>query len=250
MRYFFGLDVLLMTMGKTGTSSVLHWIYMGMTNISKYKRDECGGKPLQDPSSPCWGNRCATLGDLTEDVQWRVLTSEKTIRLAVQRDPYERLISCFKSKFSCFPEVHHTNVRNRKVIVPRLRKEAGILGGVFRHEECMNVSEFGEALILARDRLKATDPHLRTLDRHYRPQRYYFDEIEYDVVWDTHDLKNSTLLQPLLERMPHKELVRAGMKNRNEGTGELFVPERAEKLLREFAKESNLGEYKYDFAKS
>lgn len=250
LRYFLDEDILIMTMGKAGTSSFLHWFYTGLTSLYRYSRDECEGRPLQNVSNPCWRNKVVYLFELPEDEQWRALRSQHTLRIAIQRDPYERLVSCFKSKLSCQPIRFGTALPGRGIIVPRLRREAGIDPATVRRPECMNITEFAQALLLARDNLRARDPTLRSMDRHYRPQLFFFDEIEYDLVFDVSDLRNSSLLSPIVSRLRYKDAVKDGIVKRTGTTGSPRISEQTERMLREFAKESRPGRLKRMLATS
>lgn len=113
----------------------------------------------------------------------------------------------------------------------------------------MNISEFAEALDAAR--LKAGTPghrltSLRKMDVHVRPQEFYFDEIEYDMVLDVGELSNVEYLQPIIDRMKYREVVKDGIEHRHASKGsELMIPESAARLLYMFAMESKPGKSKY-----
>lgn len=244
-RYFPRANLLLMTMAKGGTTSTFNWLYHGMRG-REYHHVDCETY-VQDISSECWGDDVINLYKLDEQEQWRILTSRETLRVAIQRNPFERLVSSWKSKITCESEVYGTDVRNRGEIVPRLLRRAGLPDD----KECLSLAEYAEALEAARNRVK--DPagklgSLRQLDVHVRPQEFYFDEVDYDLILDVKDLGNRTYVKPILQRLPHKHLeeVENGPPSMHASTGDqIMIPERTAKLLHLFAMESKWGETKY-----
>lgn len=244
--YFPKADVLFMTMAKGGTTSTFNWLYYGMAG-KKYNRTGCATY-VQDVKSPCWVDHALNLFQLPEDDQWRILTGDKTLRVAIQRNPFERLVSSWKSKFTCDDDIYGTDLNNRVFMVPALLRQAGITDDP---RQCLSITEFAETLDLIRTRVgtPATKlPSLRKLDVHIRPQEFYFEDVDYDMILDVKDLGNKTHLQPIMERLPHKDLknVQWGPPSMHSSTGDdLLIPERAAKLLHLFAMESKWGKTKH-----
>lgn len=244
-KYFPKPDILFMTMAKGGTTSTLNWLYYGMAG-SHYNRTDCATY-VQDVTSHCWDGHAIHLYKLSEDEQWRILTSAETLRVAIQRNPFERLVSSWKSKCTCDDDVYGTDLRNRNHIVPGLLRRAGMPDD----KNCLSISEFAETLEALRTRVGSPGvplKSLRQLDVHVRPQDFFFDEVKYDLVLDVKDLGNVTYLKPIIERLPRKDLekVQLGPSTMHASTGEeLPIPERAAKLLHLFAMESKWGKTKY-----
>lgn len=245
-KYLPKADILFMTLAKGGTTSTFNWVYYGMAGI-KYNRTGCETY-VQDLKSPCWIDHAKYLFQLPEDEQWRVLTSAETLRIAIQRNPFERLVSSWKSKITCDDDKYGTDVRNRDHMVPQLLRQGGMPED---SRVCLSIVEFAEALDAVRTRVGTSATKLtslRNIDVHLRPQEFYFDEVDYDIVLDVKDLGNATYLKPIMERLPHNNLdkVQWGPTVYHASSGEdLQIPERAAKLLHLFAMESKWGETKY-----
>lgn len=237
-------NIMFMTMAKGGTTSTWNWLYRGSTGRDKFNMTECETY-VQDVRSHCWGDEAVHVHLLSKEEQWRILTSKETLRVAIQRNPYERLISSFKSKFTCEDEKYGTDLRNRATMVPALRRQAGLPEG----EGCMSITQFAEALDSCR--LKAgSEGHrlksLRHMDVHVRPQDFYFDEIDYDMVLDIRELSNVTYLQPVIERLKYRDLVKDGIEHKHASGGDpLMIPEKAASMLHMFAIESRTGASKH-----
>lgn len=241
LLYLREADILLMTQAKGGTSSLLHWLFRGShAGNAKYNRTACGNLPIQNMEDHgCWGGRMLPAFRLGEREQMRVLREgNATLRVAVQRDPYERLISCFKSKFACKADEFGTDLRERSEKAYHLRKVADL--PTEQQLPCMNISTFAATLHLARARLRAKgDVDLRNLDKHYRPQRYFPHVISYDLVLNVHELCEEAKMRPLWRRLPFREEGRKAVQHlHSSGSVKVAQSEETERLLRDFAKES------------
>ena len=242
LTYFPHPDVLLMTMAKGGTTSTFNWLYYGLAG-RKFNKSACDTY-VQDVRSPCWLDHARNLYHMPDDDQWRILTGPDTLRVAIQRNPFERLVSSWKSKVTCEADVYGTDVRNRDAIVPQLLRQAGFVDD---HRNCLNISEFALVLDRVRARVGIKLQSLRKLDVHLRPQEFYFDDIDYDIVLDVNELGNVTNVEPILKRLPQNEhdFVKAGPPTMHSSKGDdLMIPESAAKLLHLFAMESKWGKLK------
>lgn len=243
--YLHKADILLMTMAKAGTSTTWHWLYPGVTGRKVWDMDACKTY-VHDMRSDCWGSDASFVYSLNPEEQWRVLaTSNSTLRVAIQRNPYERVISSFKSKFTCEHERFSTDVHNRETMVPILRHRCGMPD---RSWTCMNVSEFAQTLDSCRQHVGKPGyvSSLRLLDVHIRPQEFFFDEIDYDMVIDVNDLSDVNVVAPLINRVQYKDLVQNGPRVRHSsGHDQLSIPERAAAMLYAYAAESKPGKLKY-----
>lgn len=235
--YIRTIDTVIMSMAKSGTSTLFYWLYRGITG--RGWSPECNTY-VQDVRSPCWGSHATAIYELSPKERKRVLTSNQTLRIAIQRNPYERIISAFKSKFTCEHARFGTDLDAQPRIVDVLRRRAGLPANQSRG--CMSITEFAHALDLCRIRMN----NLRNLDVHIRPQQFYFDDIYYHLVLDVSHLSNTTLLTPLTARLPFAHLVGDRIpKKHASNADELVIPETAVVQLHNFASQSVVGGLRY-----
>lgn len=236
-------NIMFITMAKGGTTSTWNWLYRGVTGRPRFNMTQCKTY-VQDVRCECWGKEANYLYEMSESEQWRILKSAGTLRVAIQRDPYDRLLSSFKSKFTCEHEKYGTDLKNRATMVPTLRRQAGFPIG----KPCMNVSEFADALESCRVNAGAKGfklKKLRNMDVHVRPQDFFFDDIDYDIILDVKEMHVKNLL-PVIQRLKYSQLVEKGIEHRHASSGsELLIPEKTAKKLHAFALESKVGKSKY-----
>lgn len=238
-HYFPNADVLLIILAKGGSTSMFNWLYYGFAG-EKFNKSQCETF-AQNTDSPCWENHATKLYKMSEDDQWRILTGDATLRVAIQRNPFARLLSSWKSKITCDEGVYGTDVGNRDILVPKLLKQAGLKND---DRKCLSISELADTLDLVRRRVGTSETELKSLqklDVHLRPQEFFFEEINYHMVLDVSELANVSSVKPILQRLPKKDLryVRSGPPRMNRSKGkELLIPEKAAKLLHLFAMES------------
>lgn len=261
------VNVLFMTMPKAGTSTLWHWLYPGVTSVTTgWDSVKCGGH-VHDMQSPCWKGYASYVHTLPISEQRRILTSSSSkhddvLRVAIQRDPYDRLVSSFKSKFTCEDSLYGTDVKDRASLVPILRKRCGTISSSASQNnntvDCMTVSEFARTLDACRNNVGKLSglPSLDVLDVHIRPQTFHFDRIAYDMIIDVSALSDGRVLKPIVDRLPFRDVVKAVPKLRHQSTtaqsseggvdrGELMIGESAAKLLHAFARLSGTGSLKY-----
>lgn len=252
------VDIVFMTMAKGGTSTTWHWLYPGVTGRSKWDVASCHNY-VHEFRSHCWKPYASYLFELPVQQRWDLLSpsghssasngtsTKRTLRIAIQRNPYERIISAFKSKFTCEHDRFGTDVPDRRGMVPMLRKHCGMAqpAPASGFASCMNITDFANALEQCRVR---QDRDLSLFDRHLKPQQYFFDEIDYDMVIDVSDLSDVRVLKPIIDRIPeeNRHHVEKGPRLRHSsGSEELNIPESAAKLIYSFALESVQGDTKY-----
>eukprot|EP00737_Agarophyton_chilense_P004357 gb/GEZJ01005438.1/.p1 GENE.gb/GEZJ01005438.1/~~gb/GEZJ01005438.1/.p1 ORF type:complete len:315 (-),score=51.17 gb/GEZJ01005438.1/:131-1075(-) len=236
--YFPSADLLLASVAKAGSTSMFRWLYSGITGNKEYSNDVCGTN-VQDIQSDCWNSKAVYLKDISMAERRRILSSKSTLRVAIQRNPFDRLISAFNDKFACVTEQFNADL-TYSMIVPYLRDLAELPESP---KKCMNISEFAEALDLVRE--KKVVP-LQQLDVHIRPQQLHFDYIPYDIIVDVKRLSNVSLLQPVVDRLPFGDLVKEGIEHRHAvKRAELMIPEKTAKRLYLFASESDMGEERF-----
>lgn len=178
--------------------------------------------------------------ELSPEERRRVVCGADTLRVTVQRDAFERLLSSFKSKFTCDGEAYGTDVSNREFMVPNLLKRARMDS----RKTCLSLDEFAEALerirVQAAERGKSV---LRAIDVHVRPAKHHFGDIDWDIVMDLRDLNDKTLLTAIVKRMKYAHLIEDGPGRQHiSGKKELILGEKTAKLLHRFAMESEVGD--------
>lgn len=247
--YIPSAKVLFATMAKSGTTTLFHWLFKLTVGQGTWPT-HCLTY-VQDIRSPCWQGLAMSVHNLSLEEQEKVLYSDKKIlRIAVQRQPYKRLISSFKSKFTCEHEKYRTDLANRASMVPVLRRRAQLTAS---NTLCMNITEFADALDNCRRRAISFRngtrgfEFLRLLDVHIRPQVYCFNEIHYDAIIDVADLSDERVLKPLWSRFEHRHKVSpvAGRRHRSTGGSSLTIPDSAAKNLFSFASLSDTAPLRY-----
>lgn len=243
MIYLHKADIMLTTLAKAGSSSLWHWLYRGVTGRERWIADDCD-LHVHDKTSNCWNGHASYLFSLSPSEQLKILTSDKTLRVALQREPYERIISAFKSKFTCEDKRFSTDVHERDRLVTVLRRRSHLPEGV----PCMNISEFALALDICRQNVGRRDypANLSVLDDHIRPQEFFLEEIEYHMIIDVRHLSNVTVMQPIIDRVEFKDLVKDGIPARHgSGAEVLVIPEDAATKLHTYALESKQGPIRF-----
>lgn len=236
MMYFPTIDVILHVVPKGGTTAQLLWVYRGLTgeiDLLEWDEDKCKTY-IQDFTSPCWQNIGLYIHDLPVEKRREVLSRESTLRVAVQRDPYSRLVSAFKSKFTCERDRFHGD-RDLVVDVALLREQGGDHSG---KSECMSVDEYGN--ILDAMRLHVGEPgyvyRFKHIDGHIRPAEFFFEEVDYDLVLDVQHIKDASAVRELYNRLPYKDQLETSVPMvHTSSKSELKIPDEARRKLRAFA---------------
>lgn len=236
MMYFPTIDVILHVVPKGGTTAQLLWVYRGLSgelDLLEWDEDKCKTY-IQDFTSPCWQNIGLYIHDLPVEKRREVLSRESTLRVAVQRDPYSRLVSAFKSKFTCERDRFHGD-RDLVVDVALLREQGGDHSG---NSECMSVDEY--ANILDAMRLHVGEPgyvyRFKHIDGHIRPAEFFFEEVDYDLVLDVQHIKEPSAVRELYKRLPYKDQLEASVPMvHTSSKSVLNIPDEARRKLRAFA---------------
>lgn len=247
------VDMLVMLMSKSGSSSILNWLYVGITGLKKWDNRKCRAY-VHTIGSPCWSNYGVSFSRLPISRQRKLLFKRtKTLKVAIQRNPYERLISAYMSKFTCDDKMYSTDVHDRSYMVPRLLQLAAYTKST-QKKGCLNISEFATALSMCSSRFSIENLRL-VIDQHIQPQHYFFNIIDYDMVIDVNDLSDETVMTPIANRLPFNQSIKPVPRRRHVskavGSGdsddikEVSIPKDAETKLRAFAMHSIMGELKY-----
>lgn len=251
LAYIPATRTLFHTMGKAASSTTWHLIHSSLTNTT-WRNAQCGN--IHNKSRSCWNGTVIYPHYMRPDYSLlnRILfTDDNVRRVAIQRDPYERLISAYKSKYTCESDLFRTDVKDRANKVPLLYRHAGMNSTSASQAACLSVSKFAVLLDEIRRGVGKKDgvvESVRKLDNHIRPQSYFFDFIPYDVVVDVKQLSNLTVLHRIVGGFPHaEEAIQRVVADREEGNrhssgdASLNIPERAAVSLYKFASLSKQG---------
>lgn len=245
--YFPRIDVLIATLAKGGSTSVFETMFLGLTG-SPWSIKDWGD--VHNLSHQVWSSDATDLFKLPLSQQRQILTSSSpgsTLRIAVQRDPFTRLVSAYKSKATCEENRFIGNKKDHSYFVPLLRRHANLPPS---DQLCMNISEF--SLALDRIRLNSGTPgfvsSFRRLDIHIKPQDFFFNLIDYHLVVDVADWSDPMKMRSLLDRLPYSDKVRMRsevLHKSSSGKQELFLSEKAAASFHRFAMLSEPGILKY-----
>lgn len=191
----------LTTTAKAGSTTFLSWVHRGVTGRENF--GACNYTSVQDFGAPCWEGKVRHPFNLSGAERWRILNSPKVLRVAVTRDPFERLISAWKSKAACDSDDFGTDVVDRDAIVPVLLHQAGLR----RDSTCLSLPSFAQVLDMLRLLAEHGDFGLKDVNRNFRPQQCHFADIKYDMVLDVSQLSDMTILAPIVQKMKFPELV-------------------------------------------
>lgn len=193
--------VFLTTTAKAGSTTFLTWLHKGVTG--KPNADACNSTYVQDFRNPCWEGKVIHPFNMTNDERWKMIHSPDVLRVAVTRNPFERIISAWKSKAACDSDDFGTDVRDRDIIVPIMLRQAQMK----KAATCLSITSFADVL----DRLRRMSEQrvfkMKYLNKHFRPQECHFDLINYDIIIDVKMLESMTALQPVIDRMPFADLL-------------------------------------------
>lgn len=231
--------ILLILTLKAGTAALMTWLYRGVTGRPAWDREGCQTY-VQNLSSPCWQGHAHFLYDLPLATRWDLFTKDDVMRVSLQREPYDRLISAYKSKYTCESEkfLSDTNIP----FAHHLRKQARVAPG----QPCMELREF--AMILDRLRIYDGDKGISKvswIESHIRPIDLRTDIIDYDVVLDSRYLIHPESVSLLFERLPFKDTIPPYVPDdHTSGEAHLDVPDDVERSLRAFANISVVSQLK------
>lgn len=236
-------DLLVMTMAKAASSMTWDWLYRGLSGHSW--NDTACQSNIHNRYTSCWQPHAYPFDKLSAATQRRVLASSRTLRVAVQRHPFHRLVSAYKSKYTCDVARFHTHSGGLR-IVARLRRQLAMQPS---SPACMNVSEFGVALQRAQQYVGAQDfplASLLKLDNHIRPQQFFFGDIAFDLVLDVSDLSRPSRLAPVSRRLAFANAMREERRlYYSSGDAVLYLPEHTAFAMHSFTTLSVHGEHKY-----
>lgn len=212
---------------KAGSTTFWKWLFTGVTGKQEFN---CSSY-VQNVRAQCWDKRAIELHDLPPEVREFALTSPKVLRVAVWRDPFSRLVSCWKSKFACEAWKYGTDYPDRERMVPQLRHSAGL-----PDVPCLNISMYADTLEAVRLRVLSGNVPLKELNPHLRPQEFFFNDIKYNMILDVTELSDAKKVYRVWKRLPHRHEVQRRMEHLHKSTGEsIAIPEKAAELIGRFA---------------
>lgn len=186
---------------RAGTGAFLKWLRPAVTGSNT---EDCGPGGVYNLSSSCWNGRILHPASLSLDQQRHLVRSEDVLRIALTRDPYDRLLSAWKARAACDSDDYGTDVTERNILIPQLLRQASMLrpGTI-----CLSLSGF--ALVLDEIRRKAREGlfDLQELNRFWRPQRHFFEQVGYHMVFDLNDLSNHSIVTVVSRRLRFRRLI-------------------------------------------
>lgn len=223
--------ILLYFLLKGGSRALLGWLYEAVVGDGPWSDTFCQTY-IQDIHSTCWSGHAFFMSELDPITRLRILTSDDVLRVAIQRDPYQRLVSAFKGKYACGREVFKGDPSNSSVL--QLREQSKIR---LARPDCMTISEFAQAL-----RTLRTKGHLNGITQpkfaegHVRIQLLHDQEIDYDLVLDPRYFKYPKHLKLLYDRLPFKHLVKPLVSVQHASTDtQLQIPPQDDAELKAYA---------------
>lgn len=212
---------------KGGSTSFWQWLFVGVTGQTEFNCTTY----VQNVRAMCWKDRAVPLIDLPEERRMFVLTDPSVLRVAVWRDPFERIISCWKSKFACEAWTYGTDYPDRERMVPELRKIAAL-----PETPCLNISQYADTLDHIRSRIVVGAISIRDLNPHIRPQSFFFGSLNYSLILDVRQLSNARTVSAITDRLPYASLAGTRPQHLHESKGvELVIPESAAISIAKFA---------------
>lgn len=211
LAYIPSIRTLVYTCAKCGSTAVWQNLFTGLTG-RRWDSNACGGY-IQNPSAPCWGGLVRNLSSYTLAERHQILSSPDVYRVAVIRHPFERIISAFKSKFSCSQPTGNLLVKhgNRNIFttekfVRRLRRDANLSEEeMAKRRKCMTIDEFAYCLHEIQENIGTagfpTGFHL--VEDHIRPQQHFLKYIRFDVVLDIKQWKTQCSVNAIAEKLPY-----------------------------------------------
>lgn len=199
--YFHQPKILLAITLKAGSVALLDWMYRGVTASPGFNRKTCLTY-VHNVSSPCWHTHASFLHQLPLSQRWHLLTSDDVFRVGIQRHPYQRIVSAFKSKYSC-----DTVKFNSDLDLPfahDLRRAAGFSEG----PPCLELKEFATLLDVIRTKGGQDSVYKpEWIEANIRPFDLRHDIIDYDVILDSRYLVHERSVKFLYERLPFSRMV-------------------------------------------
>lgn len=226
--------ILMYFMLKAGSRAFLEWIYRGVTGMDAWS-DELCQTYIHDLNSPCWKDHADFVMHLDIKHRWHLFTANDVMRVALQRDPYQRLLSAYKSKYTCEKDKFYSDVNINYVTM--LRKQANMSISETSSSSCMDISEFANVLDRIRTVGGSQGVHeSKWIESHVRPQDVHADEIDFDIIIDSQFMKYPHCLSFIYERLPYRDNITSFVPEfHTSGNATLSIPSEAEHKLQLFA---------------
>lgn len=195
--------MMITTTAKAGSTAFWTWMLPGITGTATF--DPCNNTYIQNFNAPCWQGKVVHPFNMTDDQRWRMVNRHEILRVAIIRNPYERLISAWKSKAACESDDFGTDVEDRDKIVPILLRQAEI----HKQATCLSLTSFAQVLDKLRRMSLRGQFDIRQMNKHFRPQQSFFRHIRYDIILDVDQISNSTALAPIVRRLRFRDMMPA-----------------------------------------
>ena len=222
-------NILITTTAKAGSTTLWTCLHKGITGEPHFA---CNNETyIQNFNSPCWNYQVEYPLRMSSKERWRIVHDPNVFRIAITRDPFQRLLSAWKSKVACDSDEYGTDVIDRDIIVPIMLNQAGLSNDT----NCLSLAAFANVLERVRIMYIKGDFEIRFLNKHFRPQEYFFDHIDYDIIMDVDQLSNRSMLEPLVRRLKFPHLLEEAPSFLHRSKKQLHIHEDVAMLLYRFA---------------
>ncbi|PXF45114.1 hypothetical protein BWQ96_05153 [Gracilariopsis chorda] len=188
--------LLITTTAKVASTALWTWLHPAI--VGHRSQNPCNTTYIQHFAHPCWQGKPIHPSNLSRHQKYSLLKSASVLRVAITRDPFQRLLSAWKSKVACDSHDFGTDVQDRVKFVPRLLRQAGMNR---TQDQCLSLAGFAQVLDRLRIKAEQNRFDLRTLNIHFRPQLSYFSVIDYDIIMDISHVSNASVFAPILRRL-------------------------------------------------
>lgn len=241
MFYFYNARMLVTIHQKTGTTSFWKWIYKGLTN----KTFNCDTF-VQDVGSPCWKPHVRAWWSIPLHERESILSDPGVLRVAIHRDPLDRVISCWKSKFACRNTSYTTDPSDLWYMMNALTEliSQSIGSGSTKplssnlnltNRECLSIDEYAHMLDIVSDGIDSGRVNVFRVESHLRPQIYFYQYINYSLIMPVDQLENVSMVKPIVDRLPFiPDGTACGHEHSSNGSA-LVISEKTASMLARYA---------------
>lgn len=241
MFYFHTVRIMVAIYQKTASASFWTWMYNGLTNNTF----TCNTF-IQNVQSPCWKPYAKPWWAMPEHERRHVLTDPTILRVAIHRDPLDRVLSCWRSKFACMENGLPGDRYDQQYMFTEMNSLMSIAtDDTFKfnaklnftaNKKCLTIEEYARMLDVVSDGIESGKFNRFSMEAHMRPQTFFFDLVNYSIVLPVHQLNNATVLKPIVDRLPYAESGSACQYvHKANVTEKLFIPENAAVMLSSYA---------------
>lgn len=127
------------------------------------------------------------------------------LRVAIWRDATERIFSSYRDKLTC----RQSSIVARQAFLDEtyrfflesMMKLARLPAFDQARRPCISIDEFGDLIDALRKLIEAGEIQMEEIEEHFRPSRFYYTHIKYDVILETVKLNDAVKVAPIAERL-------------------------------------------------